>query len=153
MDRTMTGTRINQDRFCDIRKFCAGFEPVGSRVTCNPPPNENDEDFLLLPVDGHLFALLAMLDEGGWVRGGSNIPNEANTTPIDGRFHSYRYDAVNLIIAETPEFFRRFMAATAVCKRLNLLDKADRITVFQAVLYGNGGEATALPALEEEVAF
>lgn len=38
------------------------------------------------------------------------------------------------------DIYDRFIAATAVAKRLNLLDKADRIALFQAVLYANGGE-------------
>lgn len=44
---------------------------------------------------------------------------------------------VNLIVTQDNKFYDRFMAATSVAKRLNLLDKADRIALFQAVLYGN----------------
>ena len=44
---------------------------------------------------------------------------------------------VNLIVTRNDTFFNRFMAASSVAKRLNLLDKADRVAVFQAVLYGN----------------
>jgi hypothetical protein len=49
-------------------------------------------------------------------------------------------DDVNLIATSDGDFFRRFLAATQVCIRLNLMNKEDRIALFQAVLYGNRDE-------------
>ncbi len=31
-----------------LKKTCVLIEPVGSRVTCNPPPMDTDEDWLCL---------------------------------------------------------------------------------------------------------
>jgi hypothetical protein len=52
-------------------------------------------------------------------------------------FNSWRGpNAQNLIVTDDLEWHRRFVAATSIAKRLNLMAKADRIALFQAVLYG-----------------
>jgi len=56
---------------------------------------------------------------------------------MDGIFKSYRLDDVNLIVTRQKRFFRKFLAATYVAKVLNLTRKRDRVSLFQAVLYGN----------------
>ncbi|MNF99067.1 hypothetical protein D3C84_819530 [compost metagenome] len=79
------------------------------------------------------------LAASGFEKGGSDCGNQAGymaNTPMS--FQSFTLDDLNLIVTFDPEFYRRFMAATGVAKHLNLLDKQDRVTLFQAVLYGNG---------------
>lgn len=120
-----------------IKELCARFEPVGSRITCNPAPTDTDEDFLLLAKPGDFALLVGILMDEGWELGGSEIPNEYNSIEPESRFQSFTYGDKNLIITESNVFFRRFMAATSVCKRLNLMEKTDRIALFQAVLYAN----------------
>lgn len=121
-----------------VQHLAAKIEPVGSRVTCSPPVLNTDEDFLILAKRQYsksdVFDLLN-LDEG-WDFGGSIIRGFDPRAHIDETFHSYTRDNVNLIITWSDAFFRRFMAATSVATRLNLLDKRDRIALFQAVLYG-----------------
>lgn len=112
------------------------IEHVGSRVTCDPMPLETDDDYIVLALPGCRDQLESALLN--WIPGGSEILDEVNSVPPDGRFRSYRLGEINLIVTESPVFFQRFMAATSVAKRLNLLDKRDRIALFQAVLYGNG---------------
>ena len=125
------------------------MQPCGSRVTCNPPPMNTDEDYLVfvdaqyegtkLVKDGfqRLFELEQYLKSSGWEMGGS-LPNDmATAIPPEARFCSWTLNELNLIITCSPEFFRRHQTATGLAKRFNLLEKADRIALFQAVLYGN----------------
>ena len=130
--------------------------PVGSRVTCDPPPTDTDEDFLVLIQKGKLTEFLAAVATANFEQGGSDIPDEANVVPRDDRFFAFRRDEVNLIATMSESFFRRFLAATHCAKRFNLLDKEDRIVLFQAVLYGNIREPLpeiTVPSLEEEIVF
>lgn len=108
---------------------------VGSRVTCNPAPTDTDCDILVLVRDMGEFRDNAF--EHGYEMDGSNVLDAA--LPLDGedRFSSYSKRDVNLIVTEDKEFYRKFIAASSVAKRLNLLQKPDRIALFQAVLYGN----------------
>jgi len=123
----------------DLPQFPAGslFRAVGSRVTCNPPPTDTDYDILVyvphdLPAPGG--SLLCF--ESSW-----SPPSDWKKEGFTGDsmypdgFESYRKGDVNLIITRNPDFWDRFIAATHVAKRLNLLNKDDRIALFQAVLY------------------
>ena len=105
------------------------LEYVGSRVTCNPPPLDTDEDVLILTDD--IESLIGDCFETGFKRDGS-----IKSTYPSG-FVSLRHGRINLIVTDEGEFFDKFMLATFVCKSLNLLSKAERVIVFQAILYGN----------------
>lgn len=130
---------------------CLKYELVGSRVTCDPAPTDTDQDVLVLSTKElwveHLGTGLAA---SGFEKGGSDCGNQSDyLAQVPLSFQSFTLDKLNLIITFDPEFYRRFMAATCVAKRLNLLDKEDRIMLFQAVLYGNGPYTapTPLPAI------
>lgn len=97
---------------------------VGSRVTCNPAPTDTDEDILILTEDVALFLGDAL--EAGFSNCGFYV---------DCDFISLRKGEINLIVTEESSFYNKFILATHVCKALNLLDKEQRITVFQAILY------------------
>lgn len=118
---------------CDI-------EPCGSRVTCDPPPLDTDRDYLVVvPDDVNAFHLMTILKSHAFKwEGGEHYQAAA------GGFMSWRRDDVNLIVTADQEFAARHRAATAVCKRLNLQNKSDRVAVFQAVLYGNSESAKCL---------
>lgn len=109
---------------------------VGSRVTCNPPVMHTDSDWLVFTLDWQRF-IDAATAEGFEVAG--SVPGDA-LEQRDSQFTSLRRGDVNLVVTTDTEFLRKFIAATEVCKRLNLLRKPDRIALFQAVLYGNGCE-------------
>jgi hypothetical protein len=134
-------------READIVKIDSPFvlqtEPVGSRVTCDPAPTDTDRDWLVL-VDSNegLFELATNLQKDGWSMPEPYIPLEGGTGD-ETVFMSCRKAEDNLILTDSPGFFKKFMAASSVAKRLNLLDKADRIALFQAVLYANADEAFA----------
>jgi hypothetical protein len=110
------------------------IDAVGSRVTCNPAPTSTDEDWLILlrpPRKGEPDAI-ALLVELGFRQDGSP---EFYTGNDRGGFFSWRQDDLNLITTYDPQFYDLFMTATALAKRFNLLGKADRIALFQGVLY------------------
>ena len=109
------------------------MEYVGSRVTCVPAPTDTDEDVLLLTDD--LRTLIGDCIEVGFKLDGEvgkDYPKE---------FVSLRSGTMNFIITDDEEFYKKFMLATHVCKSLNVMKKYDRLTVFQAILYGERYEA------------
>lgn len=126
-----------------LAEFCLSVTLVGSRVTCSPPPTDTDQDVLCLVRNDKIASLVGRLDGAGWVRGGSNARN-TNMGHVAG-FDSYTKGDINLLLTADDNFHRRFLAATSVAKHLNLLVKADRIALFQAVLYGNPVAASEDP--------
>jgi len=108
--------------------------PVGSRVTCSPPPMDTDEDFLLLVED--LNEAVIKLKEIGFDAGMTPEQKKAYASlqrTSGGRFKSLRLGDVNYIITESAFFFDRFLTATHICKTLNVMDKKQRILVFEGV--------------------
>lgn len=116
--------------------FVKSVTPVGSRVTCSPPPLDTDRDWLVLIDGADENKLMEYLSAAQWEIGGS-LPDGENNTPPECRFISFTKGVENVIVTSSEEFHRRFIAATSVAKTLNLLDKAHRIALFQAVLYAN----------------
>lgn len=114
-------------------EIALAYMPVGSRVTCDPPPMDTDEDFLCLVADD--VAAAAWLADRGFSQDGEP---EFYTRNDNGGFRSFRFADVNVIITENVTFYDKFGTATALAKRFNLLNKQDRIALFQAVLYGVG---------------
>jgi len=114
------------------KEMCA----VGSRVTCSPEPVGTDQDWLVLSED--ITSFTNDMLSNGWNVDGSFIPPESDTSPPDERFYSFKLGEDNVIATQSPVFFQRFLAATSVCRRLNVMQKSDRIVLFQAVLYGTG---------------
>lgn len=104
---------------------------VGSRITCYPIPTNSDQDILILT--NNLTTLLAKLTIIGFNIGGS-IDTDLN----DNDFVSLKLDYINLIITASPKFRIKFLAATELTTKLNILNKQHRIDLFQLVLYENG---------------
>lgn len=107
--------------------------PVGSRVTCTPAPTDTDEDWLVLLAPNKEETDLDAMRNLGFAQDGRP---EFYTGSDAGGFRSFRRGDVNIIITRDMGFFDLFMTATGLAKRFNLLDKGDRIALFQAVLYG-----------------
>ena len=120
-----------------LKNLCTEFHEVGSRVTCNPPVMDSDHDWLCLTTDWREFINVAAREN--FSPGGSIPSDELERRKESTEFTSLRrsQDNLNLIVTDSPRFVKRFMAATSVAKRLNLMAKYDRIALFQAVLYGN----------------
>lgn len=118
----------------DVLRLIGALEwsPCGSRVTCAPPPMNTDADYLVvLPNDdAEISAAVGILADAGFEwEGSEHYQMELNT------FMSFRREDVNLIVTRSAGFAERHKLATAVCKSLNLLEKKDRIVIFQAILY------------------
>lgn len=134
-----------------VHKLAIAVRPVGSRVTCDPPPTDTDEDYLVLLMSNKDIG--GRLGDDGWSLDGSFISDEVNRTEPEHRFTSWSRDGINLIVTRNFIFFQRFMAASSIAKRFNLLKKEDRIALFQAVLYANEAIDTSLIPATEAVEF
>jgi len=108
--------------------------PCGSRVTCRPEPEFSDYDYLVVVPDARaLSQAVSIMSSHGFMWEGSAHYQDAAASG----FMSWRFDEVNLIVTRDQEFARKHEVATKLCARLNLMNKKDRIAVFQAVLYTN----------------
>lgn len=97
--------------------------PTGSRYICNPPPTDTDNDTIFL-VNGYYDYEEFLLNDG-WEPCGDGYP--------DGDFLAFRKGEENYIVTEDEELFLSYVKATEGAKALNLLNKEDRIKLFQAV--------------------
>jgi len=116
---------------------CVEWSLTGSNWTCDPPVTDTDIDYICLVDNTNDFMETAIgAAPGGYAQGSFR-----HTDPR--LLRSIRFENINFIVTDTSEFYRRFVAATSVAKLLNLQAKADRIALFQAVLYGNAVEVVA----------
>ena len=123
--------------------------PTGSRFICDPPVMDTDDDWIILVEDLEYAKYKASrLD---WIYSGAGYYREGNEEPELGPFVSMRHTEgnSNYIFTEDAEFYDRYVAATLLAKKYNLLNKADRIQLFHAVLYGEYIDA---PVLKESAA-
>ncbi len=106
---------------------------VGSRVTCNPPPTDTDEDYLVYVKD--LSTAVNGLTSMGFERASTPEQIEKYMGMGSGvfEFTSLWFGDLNYIVTDDWLFFERFLTATHVCKTLNLMRKEDRILVFGAI--------------------
>jgi hypothetical protein len=111
------------------------MEYVGSRVSCNPPPEGTDEDILILTDKA--YRLVEDCKAQGFVGGEFYFGRPGKK---DSEFVSIRKGDINLIVTEDKGFYDKFLLATHVCKTLNVMEKVNRVMVFQAILYGNKKE-------------
>ena len=116
------------------KQCCERIVRVGSRETCNPPPMDTDEDWLVL-VDSEKYQ-----EFYSFVTIDFDQTSQEGYTSEDGTvspFTCYRFEDQNLIVTTDLDFFNKFMQASNEAKRLNLLEKSDRIALFQRILYEN----------------
>lgn len=109
------------------------YYPVGSYHTCNPPVTDTDIDFIICSNPGKFGELIESIEAQGYKQ--SNLDQEEYELNGEG-FYCCRRDNINLIITENREFFQKWVEGTQLAKKMNLLKKEDRITLFQYVLYG-----------------
>jgi hypothetical protein len=118
-------------------KLASVVHHVGSRVTCNPAPENTDDDYLVFVWDFNFDEFVKQMDSDGWKIGGSRIEHcdAANV------FQSWTKPGSNINVISTmnTDFCAKFMLATQLATRFNLLAKTDRISLFQAILYGKAG--------------
>lgn len=122
----------------DLLRYANRHELVGSRITCNPPPEDTDQDVLVFVDSENADYFVSRMKNAGFnVELGEGYAEDALNSGEEDRFQSYRLGDVNLIVTVDERFYNRFSAATAMAKRANLMQKEERIALFQAVLYGN----------------
>lgn len=112
--------------------FFEKISRTGSREICDPPPLGTDEDFICKSRPSFKEERLEALEF-----------SRCSLLEYEGdKFTAWRRGDVNLIITPCDAFYARFVLATDLAKRLNLLDKSDRIALFEAVVddYFNNGE-------------
>ena len=108
------------------------FQMVGSRVTCDPPPEDTDEDWLVLDLDHKVFDLLERTSAHRCLGDYDDDSNDLLTSDMS----AFRIDEVNIICMHNQEQYDRFLLATRLAKQFNLLEKKDRVDLFNAVRYG-----------------
>ena len=120
-------------------------QDTGSRVICDPPVLDTDDDKLLLVKDlehaGNWFSC------NGWDNCFEDWKDKADKDPAEqvdtytveladgARFQSWRRGTVNVIVTDDEVLHLRSRAATLLAKELNLTDKKDRIRLFRAVKF------------------
>ena len=113
------------------------FHMTGSRYICNPVPMDTDEDYVILMNDIMQFESLGA--------SGFEITTDQESYEDLPSFLAMRLNEFNLVVTYSKEFYERFVDATNQAKELNLLKKADRISLFQSVLYGEPAMSAELP--------
>lgn len=110
--------------------------PTGSRYICNPPVTNTDDDYVLF-VEDIKAAYLELLDTN-WTIGGANNASYA-VEDVGEWFSAKKHingEVVNYIVVGNQETFSKWVTATELCKKLNLLKKEDRIALFEVVVKG-----------------
>jgi hypothetical protein len=115
--------------------------PYGSRFVCDPPTRDTDIDFFFYVDNLKAKELEILLKDHGFDVV-DNLDNFTSSRPSwgeandDHRFTSWHKDKINLVVTSSEVFAQRHITATRICKKLNLLDKKDRVMIYKAVLYG-----------------
>lgn len=107
-----------------------GIYQTGSSVICNPSVTDTDIDYVIYTNEE--TKLDTFLKCEGFRD--SCRDKEEYDLGLDG-FYCYRRENINLIVINDGKLYRKWVGATNLAKKLNLLKKEDRITLFQAILY------------------
>ena len=117
--------------YIDIPKdLWYGIYQTGSSIICNPPVENTDIDFIICTFD--YYKLDRYLVTHGFKQ---TSQNEKEYDLPSEKFTCYRKNNINLIVTEDIDWYKKWVFATKVAKKLNLLKKEDRITLFKAILY------------------
>ena len=96
----------------------------GSKVICNPPPTDTDTDYCVL-----VRSISEFVDDNdsAWEFGKSDYVGEGTT------FTTCRRGDYNLLLFSDKAEYGACRGATALAKHLNIMDKAKRYALFEAV--------------------
>lgn len=117
----------------------AHYHRTGSQEICNPAPQGRDEDWLIYIHENadperqqrRIQAAVRILFDFGFDQEGG----EHYQIGVDTHFHSFRKGKLNILLTANEQFCQRHQRATAFCKKLNVMDKEDRIALFRCFLY------------------
>ena len=113
----------------DVKALGAVLYQTGSSVIC-PDGVIHDIDYVVLSETNLQEGLIKL----GFIR----TTKEEYPMQQMPQFVAYRLNGLNLITTMDKELFARFKDATEIAISRKLCNKADRITLFQKVLYDNG---------------
>lgn len=115
----------------DIDEWAVAVVPVGSRVTCNPPPVGTDQDLLVLIDEGEdiLSGFEQKLSDWDWEYESEKYADTA--TEFDSWRKTVDGTEFNIILTQDSKWFDTFLDATFSCKEKNLLTKEGRIEEFE----------------------
>jgi len=119
-------------------KYYEKYIRTGSSVICNPPVLDTDIDFVIKSKDVDIIKNYLSCELKFNVLTGEE--SEANYEGLNigsEYFYSLKKDNINIMLVQDESFFIKWLNATLLAKKLNLLKKEDRITLFQYVLYDN----------------
>ena len=103
--------------------------PTGSNYICNPPVTNTDVDEMFLVDD--LQEVNFQLTGLGWTKCGLE---EETYQDKPSHWAAYRKENMNALLTTDLKYFMDFFKATEEAKHLNLLNKEDRIALFQKIL-------------------
>lgn len=108
-----------------------GIYQTGSSVICNPPVTDTDIDYVIYTNEED--KLDTFLKCEGFRK--SCVDEEEYDMESEG-FTCYRKSNINLIVTTNYNWYLKWVVATKLAKKLNLLQKEQRITLFKYILYG-----------------
>ena len=103
--------------------------PTGSSYICNPPVTNTDVDEMFLVDD--LQEVNFQLTGLGWKKCGLE---EETYQDKPSHWAAYRKENMNALLTTNLKYFMDFFKATEEAKHLNLLNKEDRVALFQKIL-------------------
>jgi hypothetical protein len=111
---------------------------TGSSVICNPPVLDTDIDFVIKSKDVDIIKNYLTCElKFNVLTGEESETNYEGLNVGSEYFYSLKKDNINIMLVQDESFFIKWLNATLLAKKLNLLKKEDRITLFQYVLYDN----------------
>ena len=98
---------------------------TGSNYICNPPVTDTDIDqmFLVHSLDETDYELTEL----GWKKCG-------NDEYATDDWSAYRKGNLNALITSSKNHYDKFEAATELAKKRNLLNKVDRVNLFNTIV-------------------
>lgn len=113
-----------------LEDICEKWALVGSRVVCNPPPTDTDQDILVLVNRDNLSLMMSELRANRWIEQGGY----GTMTDFDSWKKVEGGELLNIILTYKEDWFDLFMQATEICRENNYLKKEDRIKCFDKVM-------------------
>jgi len=115
-----------------LEDFANACVYVGSRITCNPPPTNTDQDILVW-VDGNkgYDILDSWLDRNDWEYEGDEKYQMSHFSSWRKTIQDVEYNA---IVTTSETWFNRFLEATLLCKKENAMSKKRRIEIFDSIM-------------------
>lgn len=110
---------------------------TGSNYTVDPPVTNTDIDFLVFIREDDQGHFLCGLSEEGWDECSSKTAEGRELYKLDPNYsstwYSMRKDKFNIIVSWDWQWYCRAIAATELCRVLNIKDKQGRCDTFRHV--------------------